>query len=93
MRECGVAQAYELGELCSGNRRAWSRGFIRTLSLFFFSGVAWPAPSYPVLTYSTYLRDSFTPKAIALTPQETSISPEMPSSIRQLRRAPFWWSS
>ena len=52
MRECGVAQAYERGELCSGKRRAWSRGFIRTLSLFFFSGVAWPAPSNPVLTYS-----------------------------------------
>jgi uncharacterized protein (TIGR03437 family) len=60
-----VAQANELAELRSDNRRVWSGRFIRTLSLFFFSGVAWSAPSYPVLTYSTYLRDSFTPKAIA----------------------------
>jgi uncharacterized protein (TIGR03437 family) len=36
----------------------------RTLSLLFFSGLACAAPSFPVLKYSTYLRDSFTPKAI-----------------------------
>jgi uncharacterized protein (TIGR03437 family) len=40
---------------------------IRTLSLLLFLRLAFaaPAPSFPVLTYSTYLRDSFTPKAIA----------------------------
>jgi uncharacterized protein (TIGR03437 family) len=40
---------------------------IQTLSLFLLSELAFaaPAPSFPVLTYSTYLRDSFTPKAIA----------------------------
>jgi uncharacterized protein (TIGR03437 family) len=38
---------------------------IHTLSLFLFSGLAFAAPTVPVLTYSTYLRDSFTPKAIA----------------------------
>ena len=36
----------------------------RTLSVLLFSGLALAA-SYPVLTYSTYLRDSFTPMAIA----------------------------
>lgn len=35
------------------------------LSLLLFSGLALSASTYPVLTYSTYLRDSFTPKAIA----------------------------
>src|SRR5204863_1356823 len=30
-----------------------------------FSGLAFAASTFPVLTYSTYLRDSFTPKAIA----------------------------
>src|ERR1700733_58734 len=41
--------------------------FIRSLSLFFYSGLAFAAtaPTFPVLTYSTYLRDSFTPNAIA----------------------------
>src|ERR1700733_8291933 len=41
--------------------------FIRSLSFFLCSGLAWAAtsPSFPVLTYSTYLRDSFTPSAIA----------------------------
>jgi uncharacterized protein (TIGR03437 family) len=40
---------------------------IRSLALFLCSGLAFAAssPSYPVLTYSTYLRDSFTPNAIA----------------------------
>jgi uncharacterized protein (TIGR03437 family) len=39
---------------------------IRTLSLFLLSGLAFAAPpSFPVLTYSTYLRDAFTPTAIA----------------------------
>ena len=38
---------------------------IRTLSPLFFSGLACAAPSFPVLKYSTYLRDSFVPKAIA----------------------------
>jgi uncharacterized protein (TIGR03437 family) len=33
--------------------------------LLLFSGLAFAASSFPVLTYSTYLRDSFTPKAIA----------------------------
>ena len=37
---------------------------IHSLSLLLFSGLAL-AGSSPVLTYSTYLRDSFTPKAIA----------------------------
>jgi hypothetical protein len=37
----------------------------QTLPLFLFSALAFAAPSFPVLTYSTYLRDSFTPKAIA----------------------------
>ena len=35
------------------------------LPLLFFSGLAFAAPTYPVIAYSTYLRDSFTPKAIA----------------------------
>src|SRR6185369_3322607 len=36
------------------------------LALLLSSGLAHAAaPSFPVLTYSTYLRDSFTPKAIA----------------------------
>src|SRR5258707_6128480 len=38
---------------------------IYTLSLFLFSGLAFAASTFPVLTYSTYLRDSFAPKAIA----------------------------
>jgi uncharacterized protein (TIGR03437 family) len=39
---------------------------IRLSTLLLCSGVAFAAsPSYPVLTYSTYLRDSFTPNAIA----------------------------
>jgi uncharacterized protein (TIGR03437 family) len=48
--------------------------FIRSLSLLLFSGSAFApgsafaAPSFPVLTYSTYLRDSFTPAAIAVDP-------------------------
>jgi uncharacterized protein (TIGR03437 family) len=43
---------------------------IRSLSLLLSSGVAFAAsaPTFPVLTYSTYLRDSFTPKAIATDP-------------------------
>jgi hypothetical protein len=41
---------------------------IRSLLLFFFSGLifAGTAPTFPVLTYSTYLRDSFTPNAIVV---------------------------
>lgn len=38
---------------------------IHTLSLLLSSGLAFAAPTFPVLTYATYLRDSFTPKAIA----------------------------
>ena len=38
---------------------------IHTLSLLLSSGLAFAAPTFPELTYSTYLRDSFTPKAIA----------------------------
>ena len=40
---------------------------IRSLSLFLYSGLAFAAAvsTSPVLTYSTYLRDSFTPSAIA----------------------------
>ena len=38
---------------------------IYTLSLLLCSGLAFAASTFPVLTYSTYLRDSFTPKAIA----------------------------
>jgi uncharacterized protein (TIGR03437 family) len=39
----------------------------RTLSFFLFSGLAFAAtaPTFPALTYSTYLRDNFTPAAIA----------------------------
>jgi len=39
----------------------------RPLSFLFYSGLILAAagPSFPVLTYSTYLRDSFTPTAIA----------------------------
>jgi hypothetical protein len=37
---------------------------IRSLPIFLYSGLAFAA-SFPVLTYSTYLRDSFAPKAIA----------------------------
>ncbi len=37
---------------------------VRSLALSLCSGVCFAA-SFPVLTYSTYLRDSFTPKAIA----------------------------
>jgi len=40
---------------------------IRFTSLFLYSGLAFAATAatFPALTYSTYLRDSFTPKAIA----------------------------
>jgi hypothetical protein len=40
---------------------------IRSLSLVLCSGLAFAAtaPSFPVLTYSTYLRDNFTPYRIA----------------------------
>ena len=40
---------------------------LRSLSFFLSSGLAFAAsaPTFPVLTYSTYLRDSFTPNAIA----------------------------
>lgn len=38
---------------------------IHALLLLLFSGLAFAASTFPVLTYSTYLRDSFTPKAIA----------------------------
>lgn len=38
---------------------------IHALLLLLLSGLAFAAPTFPVLTYSTYLRDSFTPKAIA----------------------------
>src|SRR5580698_8717307 len=40
---------------------------IRSLLLFLCSGITYAAaaPTFPVLTYSTYLRDSFTPNAIA----------------------------
>lgn len=40
---------------------------ISSLPLFLYSGMAFAAsaPTFPVLTYSTYLRDGFTPKAIA----------------------------
>ena len=38
---------------------------VSTISLLLFSGLAFAASAFPVLTYSTYLRDSFTPKAIA----------------------------
>src|SRR5579864_3731637 len=37
---------------------------VRSLALSLCSGLCFAA-SFPVLTYSTYLRDSFTPKAIA----------------------------
>lgn len=41
--------------------------FIRSVWLFFYSGLVFAAtaPTFPALTYSTYLRDSFTPNAIA----------------------------
>ena len=39
---------------------------MRTLSLILSTGLAFAASVFPVLTYSTYLRDSFTPKAIAV---------------------------
>jgi uncharacterized protein (TIGR03437 family) len=39
---------------------------IRALSLLLFSGLAFAAPTFPVLKYSTYLRDSFTPTAITV---------------------------
>jgi uncharacterized protein (TIGR03437 family) len=39
---------------------------MRTLSLILSTGLAFAASAFPVLTYSTYLRDSFTPKAIAV---------------------------
>ena len=41
--------------------------FIRLVPLFFYSGLALAAtaPTFPALMYSTYLRDSFTPHAIA----------------------------
>src|ERR1035438_7775667 len=37
---------------------------IRTLSLLLSSGLALAASTFPVLKYSTYLRDSFTPTSI-----------------------------
>lgn len=44
--------------------------FTRSVSLFFYSGLAFAAaaPTFPALTYSTYLRDRFTPNAIATDP-------------------------
>ncbi|HEV2689830.1 MAG TPA: SBBP repeat-containing protein, partial [Bryobacteraceae bacterium] len=41
--------------------------FMRFLSLFFYSGLVFAAssPTFPVLSYSTYLRDNFTPAGIA----------------------------
>jgi hypothetical protein len=39
--------------------------FIRALSLYSGLALAASAATFPALTYSTYLRDSFTPKAIA----------------------------
>jgi uncharacterized protein (TIGR03437 family) len=39
--------------------------FIRSLFLYAALALAASAATFPVLTYSTYLRDSFTPKAIA----------------------------
>jgi uncharacterized protein (TIGR03437 family) len=43
---------------------------IRALSLFLYSGLALAAggPTFPALTYSTYLRDNFTPMAISTDP-------------------------
>src|SRR5579863_4266596 len=38
----------------------------RTLLLILSSGLALAGSTFPVLTYSTYLRDNFTPKAIAV---------------------------
>src|SRR5580704_1885446 len=38
---------------------------VHTFLLLLFSGLAFAASAFPVLTYSTYLRDNFTPKAIA----------------------------
>jgi uncharacterized protein (TIGR03437 family) len=38
---------------------------VRTLLFLLFSTTAFAGPTFPVLTYSTYLRDSFTPTAIA----------------------------
>lgn len=45
--------------------------FIRSLSLFFHSSLVFAASAssaFPALTYSTYLRDNFTPTAIATDP-------------------------
>ena len=44
--------------------------FMRLISLFLCSGLtlAIAAPNFPALTYSTYLRDRFTPNAIATDP-------------------------
>src|SRR5947207_15184417 len=41
--------------------------FTRLISFFLYSGLAFAAtaPTFPALTYSTYLRDRFTPNAIA----------------------------
>ena len=41
--------------------------FLRPLSFFLYTALAFAAtaPSFPVLSYSTYLRDNFTPTAIA----------------------------
>jgi uncharacterized protein (TIGR03437 family) len=41
--------------------------FTSSVAVFFYSGLAFAAvaPTFPALTYSTYLRDSFTPNAIA----------------------------
>src|ERR1700692_1682836 len=38
------------------------------LLLLLFSGMVFAASTFPVLTYSTYLRDGFTPHAIATDP-------------------------
>src|SRR5580693_9175535 len=45
--------------------RTPSLRFLLILALESGPAFAAPASSFPVLTYSTYLRDSFTPKAIA----------------------------
>jgi uncharacterized protein (TIGR03437 family) len=44
--------------------------FTRSVWLFFCSALAFAAaaPTFPALTYSTYLRDSFTPNAVATDP-------------------------
>jgi hypothetical protein len=42
------------------------RILIRSLSFIFLSHFAFGASSFPLLTYSTYLRDGFTPAAITV---------------------------